>query len=60
MVQMKCEKQLCGGWMRISTATLVNAKGLMESIQKGLVDSNLNELTEQWVQEKQQELTESK
>ena len=30
MVQMKCEKPLCGGWVRISTGTAVNAKGLMQ------------------------------
>ena len=29
MVQMKCEKPLCGGWKRISTSTRVNAKGLV-------------------------------
>ena len=29
MILMKCEKPLCGGWMRISTATPVNAKGLV-------------------------------
>ena len=28
-VQMKCEKPLCCGWMHISTATPVNAKGLI-------------------------------
>ena len=30
MVQMMSEKPLCSRWMRISTATPVNAKGLMK------------------------------
>ena len=42
MVQMTSEKPLCSRWMCISTATPVNAKGLMASFIKTQVRIRLN------------------